>query len=134
MLHIYSTVKHKILSIFLYTYSFIFHFVLCSFLRQNLFQKGRPKVDKESPAAALGDPNVLVQIDNVQKAGFFWPRQWNSRELPEFEKGIDNFANNPSDDNLSVHALGKGFGDGRVLQNKYDSIELSRANNSMSEK
>lgn len=87
-------------------------------------------MDKETTAAAFGDPNVLVQVDNVQKSGFFGPRQWNSRELPKFEKGIDNVANDPSDDNLSVHPLGKGFGDGRVLSNKYDSI----IDNSMSEK
>ena len=72
-------------------------------------------MDKKSTAVALCDPNVLVEVDYLEKAGLFGKGKIDFRELPPLEKGVDDVANNLSDDNLPVHGLGKVIGGWRIL-------------------
>jgi len=64
-------------------------------------------VNKESPTVALGDTNVLVQIDDLEKTRLFGQWKGNPRKLPPLEKGIDNRADDFSNDNSSIGSLGK---------------------------
>jgi hypothetical protein len=66
-------------------------------------------VDEESSAVALGDPDVFVEVDDFEKAGLSGKREWNSRELPPLEEGVDDRAHDLTDDDLSVRGLGEGI-------------------------
>ena len=81
-----------------------------------MFQIVWTEVNKESPTVTLGDTNVLVKIDNLEKTRLFGQWKGNPRELPPLEKGIDNRTDDFSNYNSSVGSLGKGIGCWSVLE------------------
>jgi hypothetical protein len=66
-------------------------------------------VDEESPAVALGNPDVFVEVDDLEKARLSGKGEGNARELPPLEKGVDDGAHNLPDNDLPVRGLGKGI-------------------------
>ncbi len=88
---------------------------VCIPLRHHFLQEFRPEVNEKTSTVSFGDPNIFIQINNLQKAGLLGQWKWDSRKFPKLEKGIDNGAYNSSHYNLSIHALGKGVGCWSVL-------------------
>ncbi len=85
---------------------------------QDLVQVGGPEVNKEAAAVALGDADVVVQVNDIQVPLPLGQGQGEAGQPPPLDKGLDDLTHDASQHYLPITSLRVGLRTGLVLRQR----------------